>query len=150
MPDDGVEITGLVETQKMIRNLPSEIASGFEQDLMAPAAVVQDALRAGAPRREQRIGGDAEFPPLHETVVTDIHVNLSRFSGVASTGFGESGPVALWNEYGHRVVTHLGVDTGEHTDPDPFMRRVTDNCADRAIDAFSAKVAQRMRSQYGG
>lgn len=147
MPD-GVVITGLVETQQMIVRLPAELTSDvFPEMLMAAGGVVQQELVKNAPRRKTDVKGSREFPPLSESAVTDVEVDQNGRSGVASTGFGDAGPVALWNEYGHEIVTRSGRDTGRRTQPNPFMRRSTDNCAETAIDAAVAVVIRKLKGQ---
>lgn len=146
---DGVVISGLVETQAMIRRVPADFAEDMEAVLMAGGAVVQQELVNNAPRRELGPKEKREFPPLSESAVTDIEVSRNTFSGVASTGFGEAGPVALWDEYGHEIVTHAGRDTGKRSTPNPFMRRSTDNCAEVAIDAALAVMKKRVKERYG-
>lgn len=149
MPD-GVIITGLVETQQMIRKVPRDlVAEDLQSALMAGGAVVQEELVRNAPRRKTDVKGSREFPPLSESAVTDVEVNASKLSGVASTGFGDAGPVANWEEYGHEVVTRSGRDTGKRTEPNPFMRRSTDNCAETAIDAALKVVAEGIKRRYG-
>lgn len=149
MPKDGVEITGLVETQRMIRDLPRDLVrDGFPPALVAAGSVVGEALAANAPRRAVPANeGNREFAPLDQSVVVDVEVG--RNGGVASVGFGESGPVALWDEYGHHIVTHSGRDTGKVTEPNPFMRRTTDQCANEAIDRFCSSLGNTVRTKYG-
>lgn len=149
MPSDGVEITGLVETQRMITDLAADlVTNAFPPALMAASTVVQGALASAAPRREEE-PAKREFPALSESLVTDIEVNVSKRVGIASTGFGDAGPVALWNEFEHRIVTHSGRDTGKVTEPKPFMRRTTDNCADEAIGAFCDSIIKTVKDRYG-
>lgn len=150
MPDQDVVITGLVETQRMIVEYPGELTrSGLAAALVAGSSVIQSALKDNAPREERIPGKQYEFAPLLDSLVTDIQVNQTAMFGIAETGFGDAGPVALWDEYGHRIVTHSGRDTGISTQPNPFMRRTTDQCADAAIDAFCNSLLGTLRKQYG-
>lgn len=141
---DGLYITGLTETQDMIRELPNDLRGGIATALVAAGSVVQAELRKNAPRRND--DEKSEFPSLSSSLVTDIEVDPNGVS-IASTGFGDAGPVALWNEYGHRIVTHAKVDTGKTSERNPFMRRSTDNCADDAIDAFCDSIIRTVEKR---
>jgi hypothetical protein len=142
---DELRITGLVETQQMVRAVPSDIAKGLEPATIAAGAVIQQELLNNTPRRkEEREIGKSRFPPLAASLITDIAVSQDHRFAVASTGYGNAGPVALWLEYGHRIVSHRGVDSGKKTMPNPFMRRSAESCADRAIDAFAEVIGVRV------
>jgi len=150
MPNDDVIITGLTETQRMIIEFPGELnRAGTERALMAGSAVLQQRLLENAPRGDRAAGKRFEFPPLSQSIVTDVRVDQQHGTGSAETGFGESGPVALWNEYGHEIVTIKGKDTGVATKPNPFMRRTTDESAEAVIDAFAASLLDTLNEQYG-
>ena len=147
MPDD-IILTGLTETQYMLIELPGEVTRvGMEKALIAGSSVVQSVLLDNTPRRERQAGAEYEFPPLEESIVTNVEV--SRLEGVASTGFGEAGIVALWDEYGHRIVTHEKTDTGRTSRAFGFMRRTTDECAEGAIDAVCDSLIGTIKEQYG-
>jgi hypothetical protein len=142
---DELRITGLVETQQMLRDVPADIQAGIGAGMIAAGAVIQQELYRNAPRIQE--GGKSEFQPLHSSLVTDVEINAEENYAVASTGFGDAGPVALWNEYGHRIVSRRGKDSGETTEPNPFMRRSTDNCAEDAIDAFCDRIRATVRQR---
>jgi len=140
-----VAISGLKETQQMLVELPLDLTRGsMGPALIAGSVVLQENLLVNAPVGH---GPHPEFAPLQETIVTDVEVE--NLSGIASTGFGDSGPVAEWNEYGHRIVTHSGRDTGLSTAPNPFMRKTTDESADAAIDAFCDRLLSDVKEKYG-
>lgn len=146
MPD-GFDISGLEETQTMLRAFAKDLAiDGMEGALIAGSSVLQEELAERAPRREGE-AENREFAPLADSLITDVAVNTS--GGTALTGFGDSGPVALWNEYGHRIVTHSKKDTGKETEPNPFMRRTVDACGDRVIDAFGDSLGRSIGGKYG-
>lgn len=147
---DEVVITGLVETQRMLVEMPGEVTrNGMGRALVAGSGVIEKGLVDRAPRREEEPAGAREFAPLHESVVTEVHVNAQARFGHASTGFGKSGAVADWEEYGHRIVTHEGADTGKLTEPNPFMRRTVDQDAEKAIDAFCDALLGSVEERYG-
>ena len=144
-----VTVTGIVEVQRILTGFPRElVADCFEPALIAAGVVVQGELRRRAPRRKQE-PKLREFPVLADSLVTDIEVDTERTKGVASTGFGEAGPVALWDEYGHRIVGHTYIDTGKHTPEGPFMRLATAACAEEAIDAFCGPVVAMVKRRNG-
>lgn len=144
---DDVQITGLRETQLMLQNLPAELTRlAVPRALRAGSEPIQAELHFNAPRRARDGNEEYEFPRLEDSIVTDIEVK--GLSGVASTGFGEAGPVALFQEDGHRIVTHAGKDTGEVTEPNPFMARSTESIAEAAIDAFCESLLDSVRSEY--
>lgn len=147
--DDGVNITGMVETIKAIVDLPDRVTREVLPDaLVAGSGVIQGALIDNAPERATPATSEREFAPLKESAVTDVEIDYAHGVGVASTGFGESGPVALWNEFGHRIVTRSGEDTGRRTDPNPFMRKTVDEKADEAIEAAAKVVGGWIRGNY--
>jgi hypothetical protein len=142
---DELRITGLVETQKMIRDVSTEVARSLPQALIAAGVVIQGELLKNAPQRQEGHDEKSRFPALRSSLITDIEISADGKVGLASTGFGDAGPVALWNEYGHRIVSHKGVDSGKKTLPNPFMRRSIEACADAAIDAFAEAIGVAVR-----
>ena len=146
---EGVEITGLTETIKAIVDVPKNITRNVLSDaLVAGSAVIQRGLIDKAPRRKAPVTSEREFPPLSESVVTFVEIDENKLEGVAETGFGESGPVAIWNEYGHRIVTRAKVDTGKTTEPNPFMRQTVDQVGDEAIAAAAKSLEGFVRRTY--
>lgn len=151
MADEDVIITGLEVTRLMLIEMPGELSrKGIEKALRAGSRVFEDGLAERAPHRERPADTEQEFPPLSDSIVTEIRVDHAAKMGYASTGFGDAGPVALWNEYGHEIVTHAKVDTGKSTRPNPFMRRTVDEDAEPAIDAFADSIYGTVKGLYGG
>jgi hypothetical protein len=140
---DALTITGLKETQTMMIRLAADIGAGLEPALQAASRVIEQELFENIPRSKKGHDDKSKYPPLASSLVTDIRIRGTF--GVASVGFGDAGQVALWNEYGHRIVAHSGMDSGKKTQPRPFMRRSADNAADRAIDAFAESFAATLR-----
>jgi hypothetical protein len=146
---EGVQITGLTETIRAIVDVPKNITrNGLSDALVAGSAVIQRGLLEKAPRRKTPVTSEREFPPLSESVVTFVEIDQNKLEGIAQTGFGESGPVALWNEYGHRIVTRSKVDTGRTTEPNPFMRATADQLGEEAIEAAAKSLQGFVRATY--
>lgn len=145
-------------------NLHDVIADALTPALMAGASVLGAELMDRVPRGPRGANYNREFEPLESTMVTDIEVDREALTGTASTGFGKSGPVALWVEYGHNIVSRS--DEGvRYTSPSgserpgellgrvpehPFMRPAIDACADRVIEAVADSVVNSIMKAYGG
>ena len=138
---DELRIRGILETQEMIRAVPADISKALPGALIAASAVIERELLTNIPHAAKGHDPRSPFPPLDQSITTDILVNEQRGLGVSSTGFGAAGPVALYLEYGHRIVSHRGIDSGKRTVREPFMRSSTDKAADAAIDAFAEAIA---------
>lgn len=136
-----MKISGLAETQRMILDVAGDVQDALPEAMKAASSIVEKALREDAPRGD-RSGGESKFPPLEASVITDV--SITKNLAVASTGFGEAGPVALWNERGHRIVGHTRKDTGKRTVPNPFMARSTLRCADQAVNAFVDSMTRNL------
>lgn len=146
-----ITIGGIEETQEMFFGSARVITdSVLEGVLVDGSKVIQRELRARSPRRATPIANEKrEFERLEDSIVTDVDIHPGGLQGIARTGFGDSWPVALWNEYGHRIVTHDKRDTGKLTVPNPFMRQTADACREEVIDVCSASFQSRLRALYG-
>lgn len=145
-----VTVTGLAEVQRMLTEAPKAIAGSiFVRAMDAAVQVIEDELYILAPERDE---GERDENEAH---IKDLIMHLieldSRFRGVrASIGFGKGGHKALWLEYGHRMIGHApGHKDLGMVRPHPFIRRAFDNCADKAIAAFTRVFEDGMRTLYG-
>jgi hypothetical protein len=76
-----------------------------------------------------------------------IELDAQFRGGTVDVGFGSLGQIALWLEYGHRMVAHKkqGNKLLGEVKAHPFMRPAYEACADRAIEAFAATLEATLR-----
>lgn len=78
-----------------------------------------------------------------------IELDAQFRGGVVDVGFGDLGHIALWLEYGHRMVGHKpGKKQLGDVPAIPFMRPAFDACNEQAVDAFAATLASVVKAEY--
>jgi hypothetical protein len=145
-------------------DLHDVIADALEPALRAGTAVLESELRLRIPEGPRGPNYNLEFEPLKDTLVSGYEVDKSALTGTSSTGFGKSGSVALWVEYGHQEVvpsqngsryrspsgkSRAGELVGQVPEH-PFMRPAFDACADKVIDAVADSIVDSILKAYGG
>lgn len=151
MPDGLIEIEGLEDVQRLLAEAPrTVVARGYLKALQAGANVIANELESNTPIKKEDVGGLLDKGVLRESVMIVIELDSDFRGGVALIGFGKNGFVALWLEYGHRMLSHGAKGTRHEIGTgivaaNPFMRRTTAACADRAIDAFADALASELK-----
>lgn len=132
-----ITIRGLSEVQAKLAQTPSIlVAKLFHKALDRAIGVIAAEVEARVP-----VG---EHEELAENIITPVEIDLIRKGGSAAVGFShnesESGYpidlIAMWLEYGHRIVTHDGREVGQVA-PHPFMRTAAVASAERAAEVFA-------------
>jgi hypothetical protein len=137
---------GLNETLAMFDEAPRVIVAGaFFKALQAGAKVMGAELSIRTPKGEA-IGPDATSR-LSENQVTDILLNPDLSGGTVEIGFGKQGHVALWIEFGHRLVGHRpGRKLLGQVAAMPFMRTTVDSCYEAVTEAFTDSLEDSFHS----
>lgn len=145
-----IQITGLEQVQRLLKEVPHEVALiGFAKALDRAGGVIQAAVIEKA----------AALPewsdtPLSEHTVTDIEINAGLGVGVNEIGFDQSQDErtgtpqdlkAYWVEFGHKMKGHKP-DKKYIKDipPKPFMRPAFDESAERAIAVFAETLVDAL------
>jgi HK97 gp10 family phage protein len=146
MADSTITVTGLQETLAMLDRAPKLIvARGFLQAAKAAAAVIEEELEIRTPERDEGERNE-DIPHLRDAMVSNISLDAQLRGVSVSTGFGRAGNVALWVEFGHRLVGHKPGKKDIGTVPaHPFMRPAADAAGPRAIDAFADSLAKTLK-----
>lgn len=135
----------------MLADAPKEIvAAGYVKALNAAANVIADALEIHTPVKAEDTGGLLDKGVLRESLMTEVQLDSQLRGGTARIGFGKNGFVALWVEYGHRMVSHKsgGKKQIGEVRPHPFMRPTADASAEAAIQAFANSLQQTVATQF--
>jgi hypothetical protein len=145
MADDfAIDVTRLQEMADKVRTLPQTLARGaFALGFVHAAAVLAPALTSACPDRSES-SRDENTKHLADCIGTEIGINADGTGGRLWIGFkGNIGDVkasdiALWLEYGHRMVGHAPnyVSKGKVVAPFPFIRAAWDQSIDEAVQAF--------------
>lgn len=163
------KIEGIEETVAMLETAPKNIvARGYLKALSAAGNVIADAVEVRTPRKLEDTGGNSlDLGELRESLMVDVQLDSGFRGGSVDVGFGKNGRVALWVEYGHRIVMH-GVTSADRrngykgklllrVNPEsfdsnvpayPFMRPAFDASADAAIEAFSNSIQQTVAEEF--
>jgi hypothetical protein len=138
-------VEGIDEVIAMLDQAPRVIVAGaFFKALQAGATVMGAELSIRTPKNE--ISPDTANQ-LTESQVTEILLDSNGLGGTVEIGFGNQGHVALWVEYGHRMVGHKpGKKLLGQVAAMPFMRPTVDACNDAVIDAFTDSLEQSFKS----
>lgn len=151
--------------ERMRVSLHDVIADAIQPALMAGVMVLGDELLKRMPRGPRGDTHNLEFAPLETSMVTDILVDRKALKGSSSTGFGKSGPVALWVEYGHQQVARSSTGAryrspfsgrerkGEligSVPEHPFMRPSVDAAYPAIVDAVTDSIADSLARAFGG
>jgi hypothetical protein len=150
MPDALISQYGLEAVQTMLREAPRTIvARGWVRALSAGGEAIAEVLEANTPIKEEDTGGLLDRGELRESVMIEVILDSNFRGGLARVGFGKNGPVALWIEYGHRMVGHKPLKKllGE-VPQKPFMRITTDQAYDRAVAAFAQSLEETVRTEF--
>lgn len=143
-----LSITGLEQVQRMLNDAPAHVvAGGYVKALQAASSVMEGALYAAAPERDEGERSE-DTPHLRDEIVSDVALDSGLRGGQARIGFTKRvASVALWLEYGHRMVGHAPeLKEFGFIGPHPFMRAAFDGAADQAIEAFADSLAQSVSS----
>jgi len=134
----------------MLREAPKTIvARGYVRALSAAGNVVADAVEARTPIKAEDTGGLLDKGVLRESLMVAVTLDSQLRGGSAEVGFGKNGSVALWVEYGHRLVGHRPLKKLLKGVPAyPFMRPAADASADAAIAAFARSIEQTVKSEF--
>ena len=145
MADDfAIDVTGLQEMADKVRALPESLARGaFALGFVHAAAVLALALTSACPDRAEG-SRDENSKHLADCIGTEIAINRDGTGGRLWIGFKgnigniKASDIALWLEYGHRIVGHAPnyVSKGKVVAPFPFIRAAWDQSIDEAVQAF--------------
>lgn len=147
-----ITVTGHDEVLRMLDRAPKVIvASAFVRGLAAAGEAVESALWPLVPIDQiaslnRSHGGKGA---LVTRLVMDVQLDADARGGTVDVGFGPLGHIALWVEYGHRMIGHKpGKKESSHSPipAHPFMRRAADASAETAIDAFARELEKTLRN----
>lgn len=141
----GITVRRIPEVQRNLKDFPRLLVMGcFQKALARAAAVFEEEIRSRCPETDYSTSSE-EYGHLIDNLMDEITIDTQGRGGKARIGFGTKAMVALWVEYGHRMVTHKGKQVGS-VEAHPFMRQSFEAAADRAIDAFTETVKEFMQS----
>lgn len=146
-----IKVTGIEEVQRMLAEAPkSLVARGYVKALQAGINVFRDELELHTPIRLAFEGEDLVVAggDLKSALTTAITLDSQFRGGVAAVGYGKLGYIALWVEYGHRMVGHKPgkkVLKNSPVPPHPWMRPAFDTKADAALEAFAGSLAATLK-----
>src|SRR5258707_312105 len=133
---EGITVRGIPEVQRNLKGFPRLLVMQcFRKALSRAAAVFEQELAARCPEGELSTSTE-EYGHLVDNVMSTVEIDSQGHGGKAQIGFGRKSMVALWVEYGHRLLSHKGKPIG-HVQPHPFMRAAFQAAADRAIEVFT-------------
>jgi len=145
--DEGVIVRGIPQVQRNLAEFPRLLVMRcFGKALSRAAGVFEQELAARCPEAKDYAPSDDEYGPLLENLMSVVTIDTNGQGGRAQIGFGKKSMVALWIEYGHRIVTHAGRDTGKVAVANPFMRRAFAAAAERAVTVFVETVQEFLES----
>jgi hypothetical protein len=140
MTDGGITVRGIPEVQRNLKDFPRLLVMGcFRKALARAAAVFEEELAARCPESDYSTSSE-EYGHLIENIASQITIDTQGRGGKARIGFGKKGFLALWLEYGHRMVTHKGRQVGT-VEATPFVRPAFEAAADRALAVFVEEVS---------
>ena len=146
MPE-GITVRGIPQVQANLKGFPRILVMGcFAKALSRAAGVFEEALAAECPEAEMETTSSEKYGTLLENIMSIVTIDTQGRGGRASIGFGKKGFVAVFIEYGHRMMTHQKKDTGKFVPQNPFMRRAFSRAADKALEAFTEEVENFMQS----
>ena len=158
-----VTITGLEDTLRAMKALPKIIvARGYVKALSRGIGVIRYALNAETPVLKSDLftaaaKGQKHPGDLKRALTTEVTLDSQFRGGTAEAGYsGHQGKIALWVEYGHRIVipggryvdsrgkSRKGTVIGQ-VPAHAFMRRAYDASAAEAVDAVAESLAQTVK-----
>jgi hypothetical protein len=135
----GITVRGIPQVQRALADFPRLLVMDcFRVALGRAAAVFEEELDARCPESDYSTSSE-EYGHLIDNLVSEITIDTQGRGGRVKIGFGKKGFVALWIEYGHRMVTHKGKTVGSVA-AHPFMRASFESAADRALEVFTETV----------
>jgi hypothetical protein len=147
---DPVTVSGLEEVQRMLATAPKTIvASGYTRALSAAGEVIAAELEIRTPVKAEDTGGILDRGVLRESVTVEVLLDSQFRGGQVKVGFGKNGAVALWVEYGHRLVGHKpGGKVIGSVPPHPFMRPTAEAAGESAIEAFYQSLRGTVAAEF--
>ncbi len=144
-------VTGLDEVNQMLDELPKVIvARAWLKALQAGAKVMEEYLISNTPEADE---GDRkeDLPHLKDSSVIEITLDSQFRGGIARVGFGKMGNVALWVEYGHRIVGHKPNKKvlGQYA-PHPFMSTSVSQAYEATVAAFQSALVETLTAEVPG
>jgi hypothetical protein len=134
-------VLNLDDVKQSLLAMPGDLVREcFPDALAAGGAVIERELRPRTPQAAEETTSAREYGRLVDDLST--HVEVDALEGTAKTGFGKLGHVALFEEYGHRKVSHTGKVVG-FVPANPFMRQAAEVAADGAVDAFEESIKDK-------
>jgi hypothetical protein len=153
MADDfAIDVSGLQEMADKVRTLPQTLARGaFALGFIHAAAVLAPALTSACPDRSES-SRDENSKHLADCIGTEIAIDRDGTGGRLWIGFKgnignfKASDIALWLEYGHRMVGHAPnlAFHGKFVAPFPFIRAAWDQSIDEAVQAFVDAVDEAL------
>ena len=146
--DELIQVTGLEDVQRMLKEAPKHVVvTGYAKALRRSINVIAETLQMLTPEGSNHTNDD--ILPLNESIVTDVQVDSNGRGGVARVGYGKSGHVALFVEYGHVMKTHKpGSSIVGHVPAHPFMRPAFDQSAAAATAAFQESITETVENEF--
>lgn len=145
----GITVRGIPEVQRNLAEFPRILVMGaFNKALSRAVAVFERELRARTPEADYSTSSE-EYGHLVDALTDVIEIDTNGRGGRASIGFGRKSMVALWVEFGHRMLSHSGKDVGT-VQAHPFMRPAFEAAADAALEAFTVAIQEFLKQDNIG
>lgn len=151
MPSEVITVEGLAETCSYLDGVSEIVATRcVVNGLDAAGEVMEAALWPLVPvdLRAAMNAAHGGLGALSTRLTRTIEVDPRGRGGVMELGFGPLGHIALWVEYGHRIVKGKW-DTGKMTRAFGFMRRAFDASSEAAIEAYVNGVRATLKTVPG-
>jgi hypothetical protein len=147
MSDGGITVRGIPEVQGFLRAFPNVLVMGcFAKALSRAGGVFEAELRANMPETDYSTSSE-EYGHLLDNLLSEVIIDTKGQGGKVKVGFGRKGMIAMWVEFGHRMLSHDKKPTKlDRVKANPFMRRAFAAAADAAVDAFIETVREFMQS----
>jgi hypothetical protein len=145
----GITVRGIPEVQRNLAEFPKLLVMGaFNKALSRAAAVFETELRARTPESDYSTSSE-EYGHLVDNLMDVIEIDSNGRGGRVSIGFGRKSMVALWVEYGHRMLSHSGKGKGT-VQAHPFMRPAFEAAAEAALEAFTLAIQEFLQQDNIG
>lgn len=142
MPE-GITVRGVSEVQRNLADFPRLLVMEcFSKALSRAAGVFEEELRAVTPETDYSTSSE-EFGHLVDNLVSTVTIDSQGRGGRARISFGKKGFVALWVDFGHRMLSHSGKEI-KAVPGTGFMRRAFESAAERALEVFVETVKEFM------
>lgn len=144
----GITVRGIPEVQRNLESFPRLLVLNcFQVALSRAIAVIEEEVRTRTPESDYSTSSE-EYGHLLDNLMSEVTIDTQGRGGFARVSFGKKSYVALFIEYGHRMVTHGGKDTGKFVQANPFMRQAFEAAADKAFDVFAETVREYMDGNH--